>query len=119
MTRVLLLVRHAKAESYAATDHERPLSDRGVTEAAAAGTWLAARDVAPQRALVSDALRTRQTFEAMAVEAGWTIEPEYDSTLYEADAETVLDVVRGLDDDVSTVLVVGHNPTMAYLAQVL
>jgi phosphohistidine phosphatase len=119
MTRVLLLVRHAKAESYGATDHERPLTDRGATEAGAAGTWLAERGPAPQRAIVSDALRTRQTFEAMAVEAGWTIEPDYDSTLYEADAETALDVVRGLDDDVTTALVIGHNPTMAYLAQVL
>jgi phosphohistidine phosphatase len=119
MSRVLVLVRHAKAESFGSTDHERALTDRGVVEAAQAGTWLAARGITPERALVSDALRARQTWEAMAVEAGWTIEATLDSTLYEADADTVLDVVRGLDDGVTTALVVGHNPTMAFVAQVL
>ena len=119
MSRVLVLVRHAKAESYASTDHERALTDRGVVEAAQAGSWLAARGVTPERALVSDALRARQTFEAMAGEAGWTLEPTLDSTLYEADADTVLDVVRDLEDEVTTALVVGHNPTIAFVAQVL
>jgi phosphohistidine phosphatase len=119
VTRLLVIVRHAKAEAYGSTDHERPLTDRGITAAAEAGTWLAARGVTPDRALVSDAVRTRQTWEAMAAEAGWTLEAELDSSLYEADADTVLDVVRELGDDVGTVLVVGHNPTMAYLAQVL
>jgi phosphohistidine phosphatase len=119
MSRVLVLVRHAKAESYGSSDHERALTDRGVVEAAQAGSWLAARGVAPDRALVSDALRARQTWEAMAAEAGWTLEATLDSTLYEADADTVLDVVRGLDDEVTTALVVGHNPTIAFVAQVL
>ncbi|MDH2415752.1 histidine phosphatase family protein [Nocardioides sp. CER19] len=119
MTRVLVIVRHAKAEAYGATDHERPLTERGITAAAQAGTWLAGRGVTPDRAVVSDAVRTRQTWEAMAAEAGWTLEPELDSSLYEADAETALDVIRGLEDDVTTTVVVGHNPTMAYLAQVL
>lgn len=119
MSRVLVIARHAKAESYGATDHERALTDRGVTEAGEAGAWLAARGLTPQQALVSDALRTRQTWAAMASEAGWAVTPTFDSALYEADAETVLDVVRALDDDVTTAIVVGHNPTMAYLAQVL
>jgi phosphohistidine phosphatase len=119
MSRLLVLVRHAKAESFGSTDHERALTDRGVVEAARAGSWLAAQDIAPQQALVSDALRARQTWEAMSVEAGWTVEATLDSTLYEADADTVLDVVRALDDDVTTALVVGHNPTMAFVAQVL
>ena len=119
MTRVLVIVRHAKAESYGATDHERALTDRGVTEAARAGAWLAERGTTPQQAIVSDAVRTQQTWEAMAAEAGWTLTPSFDSTLYEADADTALDLVRALDDEVTTALILGHNPTMAYLAQVL
>jgi phosphohistidine phosphatase len=119
MTRLLVIVRHAKAESYGATDHERELTERGVAEAGAAGEWLAARGIAPDQAIVSDAVRTRQTWDALAGRAGWTLVPWFDTTLYEADSETALDLVRTLDDGVSTVVIVGHNPTMAYLAQVL
>lgn len=119
MSRILVLVRHAKAESYGATDLERALTDRGVTEARRAGAWLAGRGVTPQRAIVSDALRARQTWQALASEAGWSLTPRFDSVLYEADADTTLDLVRAFEDDVTTAVVVGHNPTMAYLAQVL
>ncbi|WP_245750273.1 phosphohistidine phosphatase SixA [Nocardioides terrae] len=119
MSREILLVRHAKAEGYANTDHERALTERGVAEAAEAGRWLAQRGSVPELALVSDAIRARQTWAALAEAAGWALTPTFDNTLYEADSETALDVVRGLDDDVSAVVLVGHNPTMAYLAQVL
>jgi phosphohistidine phosphatase len=119
VTRQLVIVRHAKAEAFAPTDHERALTGRGTAGAAEAGRWLGARGVTPQQAIVSDALRTRQTWEAMAGAAGWRVTPRFDSTLYEADAETALDLVRALEDDVTTAVVLGHNPTVGYLAQVL
>jgi phosphohistidine phosphatase len=119
MSRVLVIVRHAKAEAFGTTDHERTLTEHGLKQSREAGTWLAARGVTPDRAIVSDSVRTRQTWEALAQEAGWTLTPSFDSALYEADAETALDVVRALEDDAETAVVVGHNPTMAYLAQVL
>jgi phosphohistidine phosphatase len=119
MTRHLVIVRHAKAESFGPTDHERVLTERGVADAAAAGEWLAGREIAPEQAIVSDATRTRQTWDALAGAAGWSLTPWFDTTLYEADSETALDLVRALEDDVATVVVVGHNPTMAYLAQIL
>jgi phosphohistidine phosphatase len=119
MRHVLVLVRHARAEAFGTTDHERALTDRGVREAMAAGSWLAGHGVVPDRVLVSDALRARQTWEALAGEAGWDLTPSFDSTLYEADPDTTLDVVRELAEDVTTAVLVGHNPTMAYLAQVL
>jgi len=119
VSREIVLVRHAKAEGYADTDHERALTERGLGEAAEAGRWLAARGTTPELAIVSDAVRARQTWEALAEAAGWTLTPTFDNTLYEADSETALDLVRGLGDDVGAVMLVGHNPTMAYLAQVL
>ena len=119
MSRVLVIVRHAKAEAYGPTDRERALTDRGVKQAVQVGAWLGERGVSPQRAIVSDAVRTRQTWDAMAREAGWALTPSFDSALYEADADTTLDLVRAFGEDVTTALVVGHNPTMAYLAQVL
>lgn len=121
--RRLVVLRHAQAEPSAATDAERPLSARGRTDAAAAGTWLAGLglQVAPPAgaALVSAALRTRQTYDALAAAAGWEGGVTHDAGLYSAGPEAALDLVRETSEEVSTLLVVGHNPTMAYLAHLL
>ncbi|WP_134766099.1 histidine phosphatase family protein [Nocardioides sp. 1609] len=117
--RTLVVVRHAKAESLGTTDFERELSERGRADAAAGGRWLAAAGVLPQRALVSAAVRTAQTWRETAAGAGWDLEPELDRGLYAADVDNALDLVRALDDAVTSVVVVGHNPTMAALAQLL
>lgn len=117
--RTLVVMRHAKAEPDAPTDYERPLAPRGLRDAADAGRWLAARGVQVEHALVSAALRTTQTWEAVAEAAGWTVEPDLDRGLYAADVETALDLVRAVDDAVRCVVVVGHNPTTAQLAHLL
>ena len=117
--RRLVLVRHAKAEATASSDHERTLAARGRADAEEAGRWLRAQGIEPDAALVSDAVRARQTFEQIAVGASWDIEPELSAGLYAADADSAFDLVRGTDAGVSTLVVVGHNPTIAYLAELI
>jgi phosphohistidine phosphatase len=118
-TRTLVVVRHAKAEEYAASDFERELTDRGRADAADAGRWLAEQGVVPGAAYVSAAARTRGTWAAMAQAAGWDVQPAYDRALYGTDEFGVLELVNVTDEAVDTVVVVGHNPTIAILAQVL
>ena len=117
--RTLVVVRHAQAEATAASDHERRLSDRGRVDAAALGRWLADAVLEPDHALVSDAVRTLATWEELAEAAGWDIDCEASSALYAASPEAALDLLRESPADARTVLVVGHNPTMGYLAEVL
>lgn len=112
-------MRHAKAEQFGPSDHERPLAARGHADAAAAGRWLGAEGITPDQALVSTALRTRETYADVAEAAGWEVEARLDSTLYAASPETVLELVHALEDDVETAVVVGHNPTMALTAHLL
>jgi phosphohistidine phosphatase len=75
--------------------------------------------VVPDRALVSAAPRVVQTWEALAGSAGWSISPDLDRGLYTAGPDTALDLVRAVDDSSHALVVVGHNPTMASLAQLL
>lgn len=117
--RRLVVVRHSKAEQGGPTDFERPLAERGHRDAAAAGAWLAGIGVEPDHALVSAALRTEETWTSLAGGAGWSLEPELDRGLYTAGPESAMDIIRLVDDGVATLVVVGHNPTMAYLAQLL
>ena len=119
MTRRLVVMRHAKAEAAGPSDFERPLAARGHRDAADAGTWLAGQDIVPDLALVSAALRTRETWEAVAAAAAWDLEADYDRGLYSAEPDTVRDLISASDDAVGTLVLIGHNPTMALLAQSL
>lgn len=117
--RRLVVMRHARAEHTADSDMSRVLTPEGRADAAEAGRWLAAQDVTPDHALVSSAERTRQTWEAMRTAAGWQLSAEPDSGLYSAGPESALDVVRLVPPETSTLVVVGHNPTMSMLVQLL
>ena len=112
-------MRHAKAEQDGPTDFERPLADRGRHDAASAGAWLSGQGFAPDHALVSAALRTQQTWEAVASGAGWSLAPDLDRGLYAAGPESALDLVRLVPAEVERLVVIGHNPTVAVLAQLL
>ena len=113
-------MRHAKAEASAPSDVERQLTDRGHADAEEAGAWLALRGISPEDALVSGAARTVQTWEDVATGAGWELEvAQYVDALYTAGTDTALDLVRETDAGVGTLVVIGHNPTIALLAQLL
>lgn len=118
-SRTLVLVRHAQAESFAVRDEDRLLTPGGRADAAAAGAWLAELGVRPDHALVSAAQRTQETWAAIAGAGGFTIEPDLDHALYAAGPESAMDLIRMVEDDVDTLLVLGHNPTMSFVAHML
>jgi phosphohistidine phosphatase len=117
--RTIVVMRHAKAEQTGATDFERHLAERGHRDAADAGRWLAARGTEPELALVSAAVRTQETWDALLEGSGWDLEPELLDGLYSAGTQTALDLLREVDDGITSVIVVGHNPTIASLAAIL
>ena len=112
-------MRHAKAETFAAEDHARVLTERGRRDAVEAGIWLAARDCVPDHALLSTAARTRGTWDAVATGSRSTAEVHADASLYTAEPETALEVLRSAPADARTVMLVGHNPSMEELTEVL
>ena len=61
--RRLIVMRHAKAEPFAATDHGRRLTDRGRAGARDAGAFLRDAGPVPDYALVSSSTRTRETWD--------------------------------------------------------
>lgn len=112
-------MRHAKAETDGPSDAERRLSERGIADAAEAGRWLANHDISPDLALVSAATRTQMTWDSLSDAAGLDADVSLDEGLYAAGPETVLDLVRATDPLVRTLLVIGHNPTVSYVAHLL
>jgi phosphohistidine phosphatase len=118
-TRQIVVMRHSKAEQSGPTDFERTLTDRGRRDAAAAGRWLAGRGLVADHALVSAAVRAVQTWESLAQGAEWDVEPDLDRGFYAASPETALDLMRTTPEEARTLVVVGHNPTVATLAHLL
>ncbi|MBF6229126.1 histidine phosphatase family protein [Nocardia abscessus] len=113
MARTLILMRHGKsAYPDGVDDHQRPLAPRGRREAGLAGGWL--RDTQPPIDAVrcSTATRTRETLTA----TGITAPVVFESGIYEAAPETLIELVRLSDDDVATLLVIGHAPGMPWTA---
>ncbi len=111
--RTLLLLRHAKSDyPSGVADHDRPLAPRGVREAALAGEWIRANAPAVDAVLCSTATRTRQTLARTGIDA----DTHFDDDLYDTTPGTVIGLINGTAEDVETLLVVGHEPTMSGLA---
>lgn len=108
----LILLRHTKSDwtDPAQDDRDRPLNDRGRRAGAAIGDWLRSRGHLPDVVLCSDAARTRETLEALALEA--TVEHRAD--LYLAEAQKILTLARARPEP--CVLIVAHNPGIAEAA---
>lgn len=118
MTRTLLLMRHAQAESgVGVADVDRPLTDKGHAQTKAVGRLLAQHDYRVDHVVCSTALRTRQTLDGVLGSWGLGSPPEieYNEAAYNAGSDTLLELVQYADADAETVMVVGHNPSIAQL----
>ncbi|WP_345559400.1 histidine phosphatase family protein [Streptomonospora halophila] len=116
MTRRLIVLRHAQAEPLIdGSDHERPLTAEGREQARAAGAHLASGALFPDRVICSTALRTRQTVELVAESLPDSPPVDFERDLYGADVPAAMELISRTDPEVGTLLVVGHNPTMAQL----
>ena len=72
--------------------------------------------LSPKLVISSDARRARLTAEAMAEAAGYRGTILLDPRLYHAGVGDILDVLRtGVETDVDTVMIVGHNPGLEAL----
>lgn len=116
----LILLRHAKSDwSGHEGDHDRPLAKRGRRQAPEAGRWLAANVASIDLAIVSTANRARSTWDLASDELVEPPRTRLDDDAYAASAADLLHMVRSLDEALSTVVLVGHNPGIEELAEVL
>ena len=109
--RQLILLRHGKAESVAASggDFARELTDRGRRDSALIGKVLAEAGLRPDLALVSAARRTQETWEEAAASFPGA-HMEAVQRLYHASADDLDAVLAVQGEQVGTILVIGHNP---------
>jgi len=117
----LILLRHAKAVRGTADipDHERALTPDGRRTAAAMGAAMRSLGLTPEVILVSSSLRTQETLDALEP---WDQDrPNIETIpgLYMASHLQIRDMLRELPETMRCVLVIGHNPGIHELAQLL
>jgi len=112
----LLILRHAKSswDDSELADFDRPLAPRGLKTAPMMGRELARRGWLPDLALVSPALRTRDTWRLVAQELPKSVPAQFAEELYEAAAGAIL--VRVRQARAKSLLVIGHNPGLQQFA---
>jgi len=118
----LTLMRHGDAQwkDPDVADFDRPLNRRGNSEAEALARRLAELKLVPALLIASSALRAHQTAEIVARELGLTVRQiRRAESLYLANAQDILEVVRATGPRVPHLMIVGHNPGITELARLL
>jgi phosphohistidine phosphatase len=117
--RRIVLFRHAKADWPQVSDHERPLAERGRRDAPVAGRRLADTGIPFDLALCSTAARTRETWKLAVAELSERPRTVYEERIYEASPGELIAVLNETPDDVRDLVLIGHNPGVHGLADVL
>lgn len=116
--KTLIVLRHAKSSwRTPEADIRRPLSERGVRDARAAGKILASYPI--DLVLCSEAMRARQTWENAVAGGASCQDVRYSEAIYHAWTDELLDEVREAPEKATTALLIGHQPTLSDLVLTL
>ena len=116
----LLLVRHAEAGAPASEgDPERRLTAQGRADAARMGAYFRTSNLVFDLALVSPALRARDTLDMILRELPQKPACELETSLYNAGVDTLQYLLAQTAGSVKTLLIVGHNPGLGEFARFL
>lgn len=110
--KTLLLLRHGKSswDDPQLEDHDRPLKPRGCRAAKRVGRWLRDSGLKLDLALCSTALRARETWSYAAELLPRFPVTEYLPELYHCAADDFVPILRRTPANVSTLIVIAHNP---------
>jgi phosphohistidine phosphatase len=117
----LYLLRHAKSSRTGifAGDFDRPLSGRGRRAASLMAKHMAAHGLSPELVLCSPARRARETLDAMSKDLPKDAQILFEDALYGGTADAYLTLVRAHGESAGAALLIGHNPAIEDLADLL
>ncbi|MFZ5948648.1 MAG: SixA phosphatase family protein [Stygiobacter sp.] len=114
----LFLIRHAKSswDDPTLSDHERPLNERGIRNANFMAKLLKEKNIFPDLIISSTAERARQTANIFSDILSHTKKIKYDSRIYEATTQNLIEVVSEIENINNLVFLFGHNPGLSNFA---
>ncbi len=118
--KTIYLIRHAKSnwKEKNQKDFDRTLNSVGEKEAELIGKDLL--NELPDLMLISGAKRTLQTAEIISEQLqNESIKLEVNESIYEASPESILSTIQSLNEDYRSIYLVGHNPGISMLLNLL
>jgi len=118
-TKILHIVRHGKAlQDYRSLrDFDRPLIEKGIVNNEAVAKQLYAKYPTPDLIISSHAARALHTAHIFARVMGYPHNRvQVDESLYMEGENAIHNIIKSLSDEIESVMIVGHNPNVTYLA---
>lgn len=122
MDKILIIVRHAQAREAERMqkDVERSLTEEGIGDASLIGRYLYNQNVTVDRILSSVAVRAKETAELIAEQLKYdTSRIQYDAEIYDGSVRSLLQMINNFNPAWNKTMIVGHNPSVTYLAEYL
>ncbi len=117
MGKTLIIVRHGKSSwnNTQLRDYDRPLNQRGLTDAKKVGEFILAKEGRPSLILSSSAKRACDTARIIANQMNSIDLLIKEEKLYLAWIDELFNSIYKISDDVDKVILVGHNPGLTEL----
>ncbi|MCU0332223.1 MAG: histidine phosphatase family protein [Ignavibacteriaceae bacterium] len=116
--KTLYLARHAKSywKDQSIPDFDRPLNSRGKRDAPFMGEVLNDKKIKPDLIVSSPAKRTKKTAIEIASKLGYTEKKiQFNEDLYEASSNTIIKLIKKIEEKYDRVMIFGHNPGLTML----
>ncbi len=113
----LYIIRHAKSDwKSGVKDFDRELNGRGVLESKELGQYFANNNIKPELIICSAAKRTILTSLSIGAELNYPASNiQQEGSIYEAHYEKYLPVIWGVNNELNSLFIVGHNPGVSDL----
>jgi phosphohistidine phosphatase len=119
--KTIYLIRHAhssRSNFYMLEDHERPLDERGKSEATVLAKLLKDKNIKPEFTLCSTAKRTKETY-SFFTEYFSSIPLSLSKTLYLASSFILQNEIAAIPNEFSTCFLIGHNSGLSDLVSAI
>ncbi|RCW92574.1 SixA phosphatase family protein [Winogradskyella arenosi] len=116
----IILVRHGKSSwEYDVLDRERPLKQRGSTDAALVAKEFCKKNSAPLNVFSSPAKRALDTCKIFTTIFNREVDQiTIEEELYDFDGRNVIDFIKRLRNDVAQVMIFGHNHALTSISNI-
>jgi phosphohistidine phosphatase len=117
--KTLYLCRHAKSswDDPGQADEHRPITPQGIKKTQKVIKFLRSRKIIPGLIISSHAVRAYETALLIAEGTGYPEEKILtDRKIYDGYYDRILDLIYGAPNDIGSLMIVGHNPTITHLA---
>ncbi|RXK13050.1 phosphoglycerate mutase [Halarcobacter mediterraneus] len=115
--KTLYIVRHGEKNIIDETvdDYDIEVTKKGLKDIENQSIKLKEKGVIPDLIVSSPAIRTRQTADIISKELNYTKNIMYNEVLYQAFMNELVESITYTFDDVNTLIIVGHNPSLTAL----